>query len=587
MRKYRKEYDTVKRWKQTISLHRRGLFYTVAASVMPTVPIWFLFNQNIKAINGFLPTVFLASVLALASLLSSLVLAKLMGGTHKALPVLAVCWIGFWGLDSVHSLFAVLAEARNAVWRLRHTFPIVAVMILGVVLLFRFLNISRVVSDAVALMACMLFLMNFVPALYHGVTRFGLSSPSAAKAAEEYGIKTSFAVDSGLPHPNIYWIHMDAMVGFDAVEEYFGQPQTELKKALTERGFVINESARLEAGFTGIAIPALTSPTFYDNVLAEILYEIETIPSVHKSATYKAVSERGASINKVYQSLELLSALENAGYLTINYDTEEMFLLDSSAIIINDQGSMPTQKARDIIRIRQDLSVFTSVGVMKELGALLNRRLQMALADDHSLIEIPSSQELIDELSARTGVTNPDFVSMAEAMGYITMTQEPRFVYFMNYAAHVMNYVFERKVGNVWYDKPPGYIFALDENGNYYDRPLDDPNDVQLYYAQHQYAAKTMLALVDIIETQDPDAVVILQADHGIHGIGRSKYYDKEYMEEQGYSLEDMLNLNFSVMSAVRVPEKYGSLEEALEPLDIARWLVNSFVGQNYAYIGE
>jgi len=57
-------------------------------------------------------------------------------------------------------------------------------------------------------------------------------------------------------------------------------------------------------------------------------------------------------------------------------------------------------------------------------------------------------------------------------------------------------------------------------------------------------------------------------------------------MSARGYDLEDQLNLNLSVISAVRLPPKYGKLLQPLDPLDIARYLVNHFVGKgNYNYL--
>jgi hypothetical protein len=39
-------------------------------------------------------------------------------------------------------------------------------------------------------------------------------------------------------------------------------------------------------------------------------------------------------------------------------------------------------------------------------------------------------------------------------------------------------------------------------------------------------------------------------------------------------------------MSAVRIPPQYGKLSQPLDPLDIARYLVNNFVGKgNYDYL--
>jgi hypothetical protein len=39
------------------------------------------------------------------------------------------------------------------------------------------------------------------------------------------------------------------------------------------------------------------------------------------------------------------------------------------------------------------------------------------------------------------------------------------------------------------------------------------------------------------------------------------------------------------VMSAVRIPETWGGLQEPLDPLDISRVLVNRYVGSNYAMV--
>ncbi len=88
----------------------------------------------------------------------------------------------------------------------------------------------------------------------------------------------------------------------------------------------------------------------------------------------------------------------------------------------------------------------------------------------------------------------------------------------------------------------------------------------------------------NIILEADPDAVILIQADHGIHNYGKI-LFDPQLMIDHGYSLEDQLNLNQQVISAVRIPKKYGKLTEPLDPLDISRYLVNHYVGQNYDYI--
>jgi hypothetical protein len=103
--------------------------------------------------------------------------------------------------------------------------------------------------------------------------------------------------------------------------------------------------------------------------------------------------------------------------------------------------------------------------------------------------------------------------------------------------------------------------------------------DVEKYLPQHHYSMQLTLKFIDMILEQDPDAVIVMQADHGIHS------YTVQSMNQQGYDHDDILALNLSTVSAVRIPEKYGKLSEPLDPLDITRYLVNHFVGENYEYL--
>jgi hypothetical protein len=42
-----------------------------------------------------------------------------------------------------------------------------------------------------------------------------------------------------------------------------------------------------------------------------------------------------------------------------------------------------------------------------------------------------------------------------------------------------------------------------------------------------------------------------------------------------------------SVISAVRIPKRWGGLDQPLDPLDISRVLVNRYVGENYKLVEE
>ena len=97
-----------------------------------------------------------------------------------------------------------------------------------------------------------------------------------------------------------------------------------------------------------------------------------------------------------------------------------------------------------------------------------------------------------------------------------------------------------------------------------------------LYFPQYKYATEVMLITIDMVIEQNPDAIIVLQGDHGIHNRGQWDLIRKGFPESQ------ILEMNYSVISAVRIPQQYYELIEPLDPLDISRLLVNLFVGENY-----
>jgi len=93
--------------------------------------------------------------------------------------------------------------------------------------------------------------------------------------------------------------------------------------------------------------------------------------------------------------------------------------------------------------------------------------------------------------------------------------------------------------------------------------------------------ARFALDFIDGVLADNPDAVIVIQSDHGPAHSNENQ----ERMLAQGYSAEQVLKQLFSVFSAVRIPEKYGGLDEPIAPLNISRELVNRFVGQNYELV--
>lgn len=132
----------------------------------------------------------------------------------------------------------------------------------------------------------------------------------------------------------------------------------------------------------------------------------------------------------------------------------------------------------------------------------------------------------------------------------------------------------------VIHDFTAHFPFYYNENGEISQglKNMDLPD----YYPQHMYCAKVLLNMIDMILEADPDAVIVIQADHGLHGN-----VEEDFKAAFGEDA-DTLELWNSTMSTIRVPEMYRTGEEhyATEnPLNISRYLVNSFVGKNYEYL--
>jgi len=528
-------------------------------------------------------------VFAIISLAIFLPVSKFILKNRPAIIIIALLWVAFWFFTPIGKIIAK-SNAGSSEGKI----VFYLLVLIGMIGLFlRQIEINRFVANTIAILLCLMFTFNFIPGAFT-VSRSKIRRTYNNETSElPYAIKTEFKVDRNLPKPNVYWLHMDGMVGFDAVERYFNDPQTELKNELTTRGFVINKSARLEAGYTGVAIPAMTSPVFYDSYLASELARVAQLTRTPRELSiYLAMTEKGFTLNDdIFPHIEILKAFSDAGYITIGNNLQTITF---DVRLPKDDGMLGTydsniaykpNRAINAFNILNDFkNLITDASALSVIKPKINELFEMKRPISNVLL-LPAYQETVDKYLTGCDI-DPYMAIIIRCMKYATSMQTPHFLYFVNGTIHCIN-VNSTEIGGIDYGERIGRAFGLDENGNFYKERLDDPHDVRLYLPQHKYAAKQMIAQVDIIIEDDPNSVIILEGDHGIHGIGPgTDYYDSRFMFSRGYSLEDQLNLNFDVISAVRIPPQYGKLSQPLDPLDITRYLVNNFVGKgNYDYL--
>jgi hypothetical protein len=540
------------------------LIYLAAAAFVPSIPLFYQYNQNPLIWVVFNYIFIIGGVLAVISLAIYLALSKFMLGYRRAMIIIALFWAAFWLYIPIGGI--IPGSDVSDIFYLLLSIGIIGYFLNGI-------EISRLVANTISILLCLLFAYNFIPGALPISTGELRRAYSKLTGKLPYEIKTEFKVDANLPKPNVYWLHMDGMVGFDVIERYFNDPQTTLKNNLTARGFVINEGARLEGGFTDAGVMALTSPVFYDSYFAgEFTRAGQLKGGLRRSCFYKSMIRKGFSMEDILPQSEIVKAFRDAGYINIA-NTWMLLSKNLDMWLINDSASVYTVDLNIFYETHQtnmlyvafnnllNTSVLSASAIKPKIFEMIERKRPII-----STQPVPALQET-DKLDTVT-------LGYVRNIKYVLSIQSPHFVYFINDTTHVN------------FSAGIGYVFFFDENGNWKDR-WNDPYDIQLYLPQHKWAIKQMMAIVDTIIENDQNAVIIIQADHGVSMVGtKPSYFDSKILYAQGYSIEDQSNIVFGTISAVRIPPQYGKLSQPLEPVDIARYLVNNFVGKgNYDYL--
>jgi len=373
----------------------------------------------------------------------------------------------------------------------------------------------RLITNVLNVVVIVLFVVNLLPGIllaydHHRVRRNETSARTF--------FKNDFFVDETLPKPEIHWVHLDGMISLEMMERFFETPQYSTKQQLLEREFVIYQGAKMYVSATTVAMPALLSPEFYDNLYGELLQRYKDFfTEERRSMIWHSLQKSGIDLNDTRSNYEFVSALIAADYDLITRPRRGSIL--NLAIAAN---------------THQKISSFNRF-LMSELPELLS-------------LTSPIQLHWI----RRNVVDNPPEVHPTNEQLNQTFAW---WEYFYTHVAH-WNKVEEE--------------LSQEEARMRYD----------LYPEAYDRMLEVMFHRVDDILTTNPNAVIVLQADHGFHSETT-----QQFMYDAGYPRDVILDLMHSVFSAVRIPEQYGGLESPLEPRNITRELVNRFVGYNYTLL--
>lgn len=553
-------------------LSTENLLWCAAAAMLPVVVLTYFFNRNAAHLAVWtMPIVF--AMVGLISLFGWVAAYFIFfRSPFSAFVACLTAWVVCFSYPWIYAhVFPVIGVTVN---RLLTGGAIAAIAAIAMALLAQKLVYSSKFAPMVCVFLVCIFAMNAIPLAAKA------TKARAANAQQNFGVKTNFIVETDTQAPDVYWIHCDGMLGFDAFEKYYGDAQAEFLAQLAQRGFAVNRSAMFEAGrYTNIAVPALMSPDAYDSCLfPKYLYS-------HEAAM--KISMIRDSVKEVVDARlhnEMIAAFEAKQYET-NLITlsEGQFIFPTTDSVyfsdMNDNIVLHPQDGGEDISQRYD--ILDMAFFLHQTSALTVPFTWMmdVLYPAHGPLAVNGAESIIG-----IGEVEPYNLRLSQEELQSVLGEawdEPsRLPNFVNAFADILYKEKNAPNLSILFNDATHYYYVRREDGSMTENARSfDPLH---YKPQHIHAAKVLIAMIDMILAENPDAVIVLQADHGLHGTE-----EKEFIEAFGPDA-NALELWNSVMSAIRVPQKYQNGDEhyAVEnPLNISRYLVNSFVGKNYEYL--
>lgn len=416
---------------------------------------------------------------------------------------------------------------------------------------------------------------------------------AARQQTSDIFYKDTFYVTEPLEkQPNIYWFHVDGMLGFDGVSRFFGDDQEEFAYELESRGFWINREAAFDGrSDTQWALPTLMSPFFYDRVISWVLdpqyaqynpknEDLRSEPSL-------MIEPNTAALRTARERNELVAAFTQAGFNTSTIANFDMYFYPTANQFYEISGSGEEEVLFTSTQpLVETLEFVNSVTTLQNFFDLLHQISPLPGSRHRGRINIPNwfsdiKRDWLTVASVEQGID----------LFYDSGICEDGRDWLGEYNSRI-NSLYDILAGE--HPSPKFTIiefgfwhihWVFDEYGNY--NPEDARNNPTRYLGHHIFGTKLLLQVVDLVLQYDPEAVIILQADHGLHRVTQ-RLRVEGVMELFSCTEEEAVALWHSVMSAVRFPEEQMTPETERilsDPRNISRFLINNFVGQNYEYI--
>lgn len=536
--------------------------------IMPIAPLFYLYNKNaaeISFIYILFACVALGIIVEIAYLLGLVVFRSTISGLSLAI-IVTICLVL---MKPIHGGMLSLSQKLSIQFRyvaLIIGIPSLAILV-GILLAVK--KLPNATSALLAFFICVLVLINVVTSM-----RFVLSHKT------EYSIKTQYTVDNTTELPNVYFFFMDGAMGLDVFDKYYENGTSEFRFKMTEDGFIVNGAATLDAKHsTSIVMPMIFCPSFYDEFLEQALKDKQDMDRDTFMATYSR------ELNEAHCNNELILALRSKGYdsyvITGQYrpflpmHTDRFYLVNHH--ISDTAGTIFSLTEKDTpysIEANFNPAETSGMAMLNVMSLIipdfLAERIAARLTKDEqteffeSFRSVPStlSAEEISRLFAGNEIAIQYYNGLAQSLNETIHFAGPKFVLIHNFMLHL----------------PYGI-----QNADYVRGPWPEgETDLPDFEEHYLYVLNVLEQMTKLVIENDPNAVIVVLGDHGIHG----EWYETAIAERFGYraieQFQDSVLYGMYIPEGLEIEEKTFALTD---PRNITRWLVNHFVGSNYEYL--
>lgn len=540
------------------TIKNNNLIYAFGAVCFPTTVFVYFCARNITELAA--AGIVYASILIvlIISLIVYIILRLMMREPFMAMVFECSLWLAVYLEKPVSEIMPT--DLRYAI-RLRGLAVIFATV--GILFGIAVVKLTKRIKNKREFVILMDFVVGIV--LMLNLTSLIVSSlqKNGAEASSTPLIKTDFLTED-TDMPNVYWIHPDGMLGVNAVQKYYNYDQTEFLSFMEKRGFVFNETAEFEATHnTAVAIPVLTCPYAYDNYIKKYM-------ETHEKAMD---AERHVSFNQLMTDFrkhnEMINAFAEKGYdITVIGPIRYYYPPVGGDLYMGfgDEGqNYVTHVEPEVMDVLEGNDTIETLGNVSVYHKILFDFLNNAIYQKYVLNDVigESSREF-------TQVTDRLFIGsdMSIANSYSTEALSEELQSRDEKKSHL----------TIVHDGTPHGPFHYNEDGSIHESSTD-PLD---YLPQHKWSETVVMTMVDMILEKDPEAVIVIQSDHGVHQ-NTEEEFKRAFRNDV-----DAIELWNSTMSAIRIPEAYKNGDEKYaeaDPLNVSRYLTNVFVGKNYEYI--